>query len=88
MRILLEEALALAVTTGAPAGHEVRTAALSVNVLRISRVDSDTFVARARTVNSGSLFTLAEVQVEDGAGRAVAHATGSFLPAIEPPPPS
>ena len=72
MRILLEEALALAVTTGAPAGHEVRTAALSVNVLRVARVDSDSFVARARAVHSGSLFTLADVQVEDGAGRTVA----------------
>jgi class 3 adenylate cyclase len=88
VRMLLEEALALAVTTGAPAGHEVRTAALSINQLRHSGVDSDSFVARARTLNTGSVFTLAEVQVEDGTGRAVAHASGSFLVRpIEPPPP-
>jgi uncharacterized protein (TIGR00369 family) len=90
VRILVEEALALAVTTGAPAGHEVRTAALSVNNLRASGVDSQAFVARARTLNTASLFTLAEVQIEDGLGRAVAHATGSFLirPIDPPPPPS
>jgi class 3 adenylate cyclase len=88
VRMLLEEALALAVTTGAPAGHEVRTAALSVNQLRLSGLDSDTFVARARVLNSGSLFTLAEVQAEDGTGRAVAHASGSFLiQPIDPAPP-
>jgi uncharacterized protein (TIGR00369 family) len=89
VRTLLEETLAMAVTTGAPAGHEVRTTALSVNVLRHSGVEGETFVGRARTLNSGSLFTLAEAQVEDAAGRAVAHATGSFLiRPLEAPPPS
>jgi len=88
VRMLLEEALALAVTTGAPAGHEVRTAALSINQLRAPGLDSESFVARARTLNSGSLFTLAEVHAEDATGRAVAHATGSFLiRPIDPEPP-
>jgi hypothetical protein len=66
-RMLLEVALALAVTTGAPAAHTVSTTALSVHELRLSQLDSETLVARARTVNSGSLFTFAEVLVEDGA---------------------
>ena len=88
VRILLEEALAMAATTAAPAGHEVRTTALSINQLRFSGIDNDTFVARARTLNSGRFFTLAEAQVEDSSGRTVAHATGSFLiRPIEPPPP-
>lgn len=88
VRVLLEEALGLAVLSGAPPGHEVRTAALSINQLRLSGVDTDAFVARARTLNSGSTFTLAEVQAEDGLGRAVAHATGSFLiRPVDPSPP-
>ncbi|MGH9004522.1 MAG: adenylate/guanylate cyclase domain-containing protein, partial [Acidimicrobiia bacterium] len=66
----------------------VRTAALSINQLRLSGLESETFVARARTLNTASTFTLAEVQVEDAMGRAVAHATGSFLiRPIDPPPP-
>ena len=90
LRILLVEALAMAARTGAPAGHEVRTVSVSVNVLRPAGVEAQTFVARARTLNSGSIFTLAEVAAEDGAGRAVAHATGSFLirPMDPPPPPA
>jgi uncharacterized protein (TIGR00369 family) len=89
MRVLVEEALAAAVVTGVPAGHEVRTVSLSINHLRPCTVEAETLVARARTVNTGPTYTLAEVLVEDGEGRSVVHATGSFLirPLIPPPPP-
>ena len=87
-KILVEEALGVAVATGAPPATRVVTTALSVNHFRPVTVDSESLVARARVLNSGSAFTVAEAVVEDKLGRAVAHATGSLLlRPIEPPPP-
>jgi class 3 adenylate cyclase len=64
------------------------TTTLSVNHFRPSTVESESLVARARVLNSGSAFTVAEAVVEDALGRAVAHATGAFvLRRIDPPPP-
>lgn len=88
IKILMEEALGVAVLTGAPPGARIVTTAMSVNHFRPSTLESEAFVARARVLNSGSAFTVAEVLVEDALGRAVAHATASLtLRAIEPPPP-
>jgi class 3 adenylate cyclase len=88
VRILLEEALALAVLTGAPPGHDVRVKSLSIDTLRPCTLDSETVIARARVYHSGPNFTFAEVVVEDVLGRAIAHATGSALVRpVEPPPP-
>ncbi len=88
VRVPAEEALAAAVLTGAPAGYEVRTVSLSVNLLRPPTIEAETLIARARTLNTGRAFTLAEVLVEDAQGRGVTHATGSFLlRPLEPAPP-
>lgn len=88
-KILVEEALGVAVLTGAPPATRIVTTAMSVNHFRPSTVESESFVARGRVLNTGSAFTVAEVLVEDALGRAVAHATGSMLlRAIEPPPPA
>jgi uncharacterized protein (TIGR00369 family) len=87
-KILLEEALAIAVLTGAQPATRIVTTTLSVNHFRPSTVESESFVARARVLNSGAAFTVAEVVVEDALGRALAHATAAFvLRRIEPPPP-
>jgi class 3 adenylate cyclase len=87
-KIVMEEALAVAVMTGlAPCTLPV-TSTLSVSHFRVSTVESESLVARARVLNSGSTFTVGEVLVEDALGRAVAHATGAYLVrAMQPPPP-
>jgi uncharacterized protein (TIGR00369 family) len=86
--ILMQDAMAFAVLTGAPPATEVRATVLIVNHLRPCSVEAETLVAKARTLHSGRTFTLAEVTMEDALGRGVAHATGTFvLRPIEPPPP-
>lgn len=77
VKMLGEEALALAVLTGTPAGHNVRTVVLTFKHLRPATMDSGSFIARARTLNQGPRFAVAEVLVEDVIGRAVAHGTAS-----------
>ena len=87
-RILAETGLATAVLTGAPAGTDVRPASMTVINLRQGRIDTEILVARARTLNSAPTFTLAEVLVEDGTGRGVAHGVGSyFVHPLDPSPP-
>jgi uncharacterized protein (TIGR00369 family) len=87
LKILMEEALAVAVLTGAPPATRVVTAAMSINHFRPSTVESEAFVARARVLHAGSAFTTAEVLVEDALGRGMAHATASLmLRAIHPSP--
>jgi class 3 adenylate cyclase len=87
--ILAEEALGMAVLTGAPPATRVETAAISAKHFRPGTLDSESFVARARVLNSGSAFTVAEALVEDALGRAVGHITGSLLlRRMEPPPPA
>lgn len=87
-RFLMETVLETAVLSGVPPAHSVQPAAVTTNPVRASTVESEIMVARARTLNSGPRFTLAEVLVEDGMGRAVAHGTGTYLVRpIEPAPP-
>jgi class 3 adenylate cyclase len=87
-RFLMETVLETAVLSGVPPAHSVQPAAVTTNPVRASTVESEIIVARARTLNSGPRFTLAEVLVEDGMGRAVAHGTGTYLVRpIEPAPP-
>ena len=89
LRIPVETALYSAALAGAPASHEVRTAAFSLNHLRWCTLESEALVVRAKTVNMGRSFTVTEVQVEDALGRAVATATGVVVvqPRDPPPPP-
>jgi class 3 adenylate cyclase len=88
VRMLMETGLAFAVLTGAPSGSDVRPAAMTVNNLRQGKVESETVVARARVLHSGPVFTLAEVVVEDGSGRGVAHGVATYvIYPIDPPPP-
>ncbi len=85
---LMLETMTLAVLTGAPPASSVRAAAFAVDHLRPSTLESETLVAKARTLHSGRTFTLAEVALEDSAGRGVAHGKATFvIRPIEPPPP-
>jgi len=85
----VELALWTAALAGAPAGHEVRTAALSLNYFRRCTVESEALVLRAKTIHTGRAFTVGEVQVEDALGRTVVTATGSVVvrPLNPAPPP-
>jgi uncharacterized protein (TIGR00369 family) len=79
VNMLIQNALILAAVTSAQPGDEVVPATLSVHHLRPCTIEGRTFVARARVVNTGPRYTLAEALVEDALGRAVAHSTGSLL---------
>ena len=88
-KIITELAAHAAVVSTAPGGYEATTATLAVHHLRPCTVHSESVIARARVLNTGRTFTVVEVLVEDGLGRAIAHATGSALvrPMRPPPPP-
>ena len=87
--MLVEMALRAAILSTAPPATEVRTAALSLNRFRPATVESETLIARARTLSTGPTFTFAECLVEDSLGRAVAHgAAAALLHPVEPPPPA
>jgi class 3 adenylate cyclase len=89
VRILVQGALEFAALTSAPPASQVRTVSLALSNLRPCTVESENLVAKARTVNTGPTFTLAEVVVEDALGRSVAHGSATFVVRpIELPPPS
>jgi uncharacterized protein (TIGR00369 family) len=87
--VLLEMALRSAAMAGAPAGMHVDTATLAASYIRSTAVDSGSFVARARVVNSGRVFTLAEGVVEDMSGRSLIQGIASMFvrPIVPSPPP-
>lgn len=58
--LVVEEAPAIAVLTGAPPATTVITTALSLNHFRPPTLDSSSLIARARVVYTGSTFTVAE----------------------------
>jgi len=87
--VLLEVALRLAALAGAPPGMQVDTATMTTSYLRTATAECGGFVARARVVNSGRTFTLAEGVVEDISGRSLIQGVASMFvrPIVPPPPP-
>jgi uncharacterized protein (TIGR00369 family) len=86
--VLMEVSLHVAALTAAPPGTDVSTTTLSVNYLRAADLACESFVARARIVHSGRTYTMAEVHVEDAAGRTIAQGSASLITrTIEPAPP-
>jgi uncharacterized protein (TIGR00369 family) len=86
--VLMDSALTAAVGSTTPPATAVRLTALSVNRMRPVTLESETLVARARTLTGGPNLTFAEVVVEDALGRLVAHGTtAAHVRAMEPPPP-
>lgn len=85
---LVDVAASIAVLSGAPAGHEVRTVAGSATHFRPATVASQTLIARARTVSTGARLIFTEVLVEDALGREVGRmsATSAVSPVASPRP--
>ena len=75
--MLAARTIEAAVHTGVPPATDVNLVAFSVHHLRPANPESGGVIARARVVHAGRLVTVAEVLVEDGSGRGVAHGTGS-----------
>jgi uncharacterized protein (TIGR00369 family) len=86
---LIETALHAAALTAAPAGTLVQTTTMTTSYLRPATMECGAFVARARVVNSGRTYTLADAVVEDQTGRPLAQSMASLLvrPMTPPPPP-
>ena len=83
---IVEAAVSMAVLTTVPPGTSVRTAALAVTPFRPVTIESETLIARARTVGSGATFTFSEVLVEDALGREVLRASGTSVAEAEAVP--
>ena len=86
--MLAARTLEVAVRTGVAPATELNLAAFSVHHLRPANPESGGIIARARVIHTGRAVTVAEVLVEDGSGRGVAHGTGSVTtaPMKDPPP--
>jgi class 3 adenylate cyclase len=86
---MAETAAWMAVLTGAPPGMGVHTTTVSVSFFRPCTPESESVIARARTLNTGPGFTHTEVVMEDALGRLMAHVVvASVLRPVDPPPPS
>ena len=79
---LVETSVSMAVLTTVPPGAGVRPAALAMTPFRPVTIESETLIARARVVSSGTTFTHSEVLVEDALGREVLRASGTSV--VEP----
>ena len=85
---LMMAALRSASLTALPAAVDATPLSFTTNPLRPAWPRSGNILARARVVNSGNLFVLAEVQVEDPDGRYLAQGTlQSAIRRVEPAPP-
>lgn len=87
---LLSDALCMALATAAPPGQWAKPLVLSANYFRTARAGTGNLLAKARVLNSSSLFAYAEVVVEDNEGRQIAHGGGeaAFVAAHPVPPPA
>jgi class 3 adenylate cyclase len=86
--MLAVHTLISAVRTGIPPATEINLATFSIHHLRAALPESGGMIGRGRVIHTGRGVTVAEVLVEDGAGRGVAHGTGSLTtePMTDPPP--
>src|SRR5947208_8152191 len=85
---LMEAASATAVLTGVGPGADVDTTSISISYFRPATPQSETIIARARTINSGPTFIHTEVVTEDGLGRLLSQTTmAAVLRPVTPPPP-
>jgi uncharacterized protein (TIGR00369 family) len=75
--MLAEAALSAAIQTHAPAGTAIAPVDLKVNYLRPLTADGRPASARGTLVHAGRRIAVANAEVRDGDGRAIAVATGS-----------
>jgi uncharacterized protein (TIGR00369 family) len=88
---LLSDALGLALATAVGPGQYGKPVVLSASYFRTARAGQGNLLAKARVINSSSLFAHAEVLIEDNEGRQIAHggaeaAIVSLTPSPPPPP--
>lgn len=90
LAILADGPLGCAVQTALDPATPYTTAELSISGVRPLVPTGGTIVARGRLVHAGRTMALSEAMIEDGHGRALAHATSRcfvFPPVVSPPPP-
>jgi uncharacterized protein (TIGR00369 family) len=75
MAFVADSALSAAVMTAAPSGVGMSTSEMAMDFLRPATIRSGRVIARARLIHSTRSLGLAEVNVEDGRGRSLAHGT-------------
>lgn len=86
---LLYSALWTAATTTVPAGFEVSPITISTQYFRLPRPQPGNLLARARTLNSSSVFVCTAAEIEDPEGRQVGHAVAQWaVRVVDPPPPA
>ena len=79
---------ACAVTAIGP-GLDLEPRAISAQFYRPPRPQPGNFLARARVLNSSSVFVSCAVDIEDPVGRLIGYATSQWaVETIDPPPPS
>lgn len=82
-------ALGHAATTAIAAGYMVEPVTVSTHYFRFGRARPGNLLARARVLNSSSLFVTADAEVEDPEGRQLGHAVSQWsIKPVEPPPPA
>ena len=77
--MLADAALASAIQTTAPAGAALVAIDLKVNFFRPVQPDMREILARGRVRHAGRTITVAEAEVVNAHGKAVALATGSAM---------
>lgn len=85
---LLSDALGMALATAVGPGQYAKPVVMSANHFRTARAGLGNLLAKARVINSSSLFAYAEVLIEDNDGRQIAHGGGeAAIVSSHPPPP-
>lgn len=86
---LLADAASMALVTAVGPGQYAKPLTLFANHFRPARPGPGNLLAKARVLNSSSLFAYAEVVVEDTEGRQIAHggAEAAIVTAAAAPPP-
>jgi uncharacterized protein (TIGR00369 family) len=87
---LLSSALCMALATAVGPGQYAKPLTLFANHFRPARPGAANLLAKARVINSSSLFAYAEVFVEDAEGRQIAHggAEAAIVTSDPAPPPA
>jgi class 3 adenylate cyclase len=86
---LLHGALYTAATLTVSAGFIVVPITISQQYFRLPRPQPGNLLARARTLNSSSVFVCTSAEVEDPMGRQVGHGVAQWaVRAVDPPPPA
>jgi class 3 adenylate cyclase len=82
---LADAAASMTLLSGAPPGADVAITSGCNNPFRPCTTDSETLIARGRTVNTGPTFAHAEVMLEDALGRLIGQTIVAAIVRERPP---